>query len=86
MGKVFLLVKVAVQSRNRGVRAFVFVLQPSAGKKRSLGGGGRGSSDGNIRGRENKSVNAYPEAWGESPAEVQKLMFWVRLVVGAKRS
>lgn len=87
MGKVFLLVKVAVQSRNRGVRAFVFVLQPSAGKKRSLGGGGRGSSDGNIRGRENKSVNAYPEAWGESPAEVQKLMlFWVGLVVGAKRS
>lgn len=39
MGKVFLLVKVAVQSRNRGVRAFVFVLQPSAGKKISRGGG-----------------------------------------------
>lgn len=36
-GKVFLLVKIAVRSRNREARAFMFVLHPtSAGKKRSL--------------------------------------------------
>lgn len=33
------------------------------------------------------NLNAYPEAWGESPAEVQKLMlFWEGLVVGAEGS